>query len=300
MSFRKYTPKTRYAEGIHFDSVEALLNEDVSAEKVGYHNRRAVDTLLSEVPDWYGLPDSVPRSKIRSTIEQYAREGSPELAERIKDCFREMQNAIKITAVRRKKVKTMADFGTEVDMARIYAGDADRAWRSSRRVTVASNQAPRRIVLAVSVGGTAGVPSNELFWQGATACFLAQELMTAGYTVGIVAYSAAFGCNSGWRGAGYVVSVMVKEMHRKANMAAIAGCLGCPGFFRWLILRSRALFGFKLSFGFGATDAASTLPLEALGDGQAQILQMPVIRSLAQARQYLATAVQQLQVGVAA
>jgi len=299
MSFKKYTPKELYAQGIHFHTVEELLNEDYSLERLDPYSYRSVELLSKEPPDWFGLPESTRQEDIAPTIERYAREGSPEIAAHIENCFREMRNAVKITAVRRKKVKTMSDFGTEVHMDRIYAGDMDKAWRSSRRVMVQANTPPKRIVIAVPLGGLCNVPAEELFWQGATACFLAQELMTAGYSVGIVGYSASYGCNADWRGGHYIVSVTVKEMHRKANMAAIAGCLGCPGFFRWLLLRARALQGYRVARNFGWTAYARGLPPEAL-DRQAQILQMPVVRSLHQARHYLTTAVEELHVGAAA
>jgi len=99
----------------------------------------------------------------------------------------------KIAAPRVQSVRRRghwADQGDSVNLERMYAGDMEHAWRSTRRESSAN--APR-IRLLCNVGARAEVSKGHMFYRGAAVSALTEALVAAGYMVEVWAVSRAAG-----------------------------------------------------------------------------------------------------------
>lgn len=94
---------------------------------------------------------------------------------------------LQVRGIGRRRRKHFADFGDDVDMQRVYAGNLDRAWDSFKMVEDTTR--PKAITIAVGVMGNHRVEPEQFFWRGATALLIADALTTAGISVRIIGYS---------------------------------------------------------------------------------------------------------------
>lgn len=120
----------------------------------------------------------------------------------------------------------------------------------TRRQREISNHQPI-ISIVCSIGGHAGMSTDQLFWCGATACFLAEQLERAGYRTEIVGSSMALqDCGR------YVnVSVSVKRPDEQFRLSTLAAVLALPATFRsmFFMCRDKAAKTIKVGSGQGRT-----------------------------------------------
>lgn len=90
------------------------------------------------------------------------------------------------TPKNRRRKPARADSGDELDMGRVWQGDLERAWRTTRRE---QSVGPSRVLIVVQINASYNTPSEELACRGAAALALASVLRESGYTVSIVAVS---------------------------------------------------------------------------------------------------------------
>jgi hypothetical protein len=131
------------------------------------------------------------------------------------------------TSIKRRNV--WQDFGDEVDMQRVYAGNLDYAWRRTKRVCV---NGPTRICIFIDSLASGYVESREMLWRGVAAMRLADTLTAAGYLVEI---------RSGFKGGTLIgkydsvlQSVIVKPYDMPINLPVLAATTALPAFFRMM------------------------------------------------------------------
>lgn len=140
-----------------------------------------------------------------------------------------------------------SDQGDMIDMAKVYQGNLDRAWRSSPRQR---ERAPRVISLDVDVGQNCMVGADDLFWSGAAAVALTDALEDAGYRVELFATSTTHFEANGKRHVG-LARFRAKRAHERVNPALVAALVAMPATFRWYHLQSWTKHPHHIGWGFG-------------------------------------------------
>lgn len=121
-------------------------------------------------PDWFGS----------SSMDDLKREVSGDWPVGFDKIDRNIKalDIPRLTSVRRTQV--WADAGDEVSMDKVWSGNLDTAWRTTRRM---SRSVPPsfRVILNSSIAGC--MDADILFWRGAVAIKLIETLCEAGYNV---------------------------------------------------------------------------------------------------------------------
>ncbi|MDP6370775.1 MAG: hypothetical protein QF615_14290 [Planctomycetota bacterium] len=135
----------------------------------------------------------------------------------------------------RRKI-AWADQGDEIDIHRVYSGDLDTAWQTTRRN--GTGLAPIVSIVA-GWGGHCGRSHDELFWSGAAALVSAHILEGAGYSVEILAASVT---RHTFKSVGQcVVAVRLKNSDTPLELSSIAATACFAGTFRTLGLAAMCL-----------------------------------------------------------
>jgi len=129
-----------------------------------------------------------------------------------------------------KRRGVWSNSGDDLSQDRLFAGQTDTCWRTTRK---AQGIGPPRIRILVSVGANADLEGNKLFWRAAAAMPLADALVMSGYHVAIDAIQHSQSTYKGSKNT--VLCVRLKEYTQPLNPAYITGVLGYAGFFRRLI-----------------------------------------------------------------
>ena len=146
----------------------------------------ATDGLV--YPSWEGFNTQLNFGQVK----QFLDGGWPEGAALMAKSMAKIQAPYTQNIRRRAR---WADEGDEVDLDRAYAGQLERAFRTSRRTHTTGIT---RVRIVIDLGASCGecdyivctykpVRPEELFWRGAAAAALCESLETAGYSVEIVA-----------------------------------------------------------------------------------------------------------------
>lgn len=128
-----------------------------------------------------------------------------------------------IKSIQRRGV--WSEQGDEVDMQRVWAGDLDRAWRSTRRLP---SRGPTKVRIVIDALASGSVDAEEMAMRGASAILLCDALTSAGYAVEM---------RSAWQGrrdTQYFLSVTVKSFSCPVDIGSLAATIGLPAFFRAL------------------------------------------------------------------
>lgn len=147
-------------------------------------------------PAWEGMTEPLSFEQVKA----FMLGGWPEGAETIKTTMQAVEPPPAMD-IRRKLVWTGE--GDDLSTDRLYAGAFDSAWRTTKKRV---SYAPQKIRIVVDLGsfctacGTVGhnaryLNASSLFWRGAAAASLCDNLEAAGYQVEIVA-CAAIGCST--------------------------------------------------------------------------------------------------------
>jgi len=131
------------------------------------------------------------------------------------------------------KRPTWASEGDDVDVSRVYGGDLDRAWRSTRRGLTSGTS--RNVRILVPLAANCNVSAKNYSWRGGAACVLADALEDAGYRVEIVGFvqTSNLFANNRLKYHSIVLTVKFKSLDEPLEVERIAA-MAHPGFFRVL------------------------------------------------------------------
>lgn len=198
---------------------------------------------------WYGT------STFAEASDRIKR-GWPEGAKRLAEIA---TKEIELQSVRRRR--TRGDQGDEIDMQAVWRGDLSRAWTRTRRQMRSGGM--RNITLVCQLVASASATSKELFWRGAAALRLADELTSAGYNVGI--YAVCTTHNSGMnKRVDTAQFTEVKAPDMPLDLSALAALTAMPAYFRSTmfagICTAADLADDDCDYGYGAPsfDSAQT------------------------------------------
>jgi len=163
-------------------------------------------------------------------IRSITRDGWQEGVDMVRDLSAEVADLVPQPVAPRRRAKR-GDFGEEIDMARVYSGQIDTAWRYMGRDRLFG---PRVISMDVDVCYNAGVNAKDLFWAGATAVVLVDLLEAAGYRVEL--YSTAASKN--YTDNATLSRILAKRADDPLDLANIAGLVCHPATFRWYHLNA--------------------------------------------------------------
>ena len=158
-------------------------------------------------------------------LAEFWATGWPEGVDRLRAAMGEV-TVPAIASIRRRP--KWSDAGDELNRERLYAGDIERAWRTTSRVSVATPVTAR---ILVDVAARWDVGSDELFWRGAAAASLAEALAAGGYSVEILATSATKEISSD-NSASMFTATTVKSPEAPMNMNSLAAACCTASFFR--------------------------------------------------------------------
>ena len=182
--------------------------------QVRYHK----EWLRDEYDDWYGL-------ERRSNFEAVAglvKEGWPAGLRKMDEALGRLEVAVPPVSIRRKRQR--GEWGDELDIHRVYAGDFGKAFSSMRRPPGSKRKTFKIAVDSIAFGGRG---AEEMFWQGAAAIKLGQLLSEAGYIVELV---SAFRAEAS--GAQVYLEVVCKSSAAPLDLCSAAATMALPAFFR--------------------------------------------------------------------
>jgi hypothetical protein len=160
----------------------------------------------------------------------------------------------------------------------------------------------RSVSIIIDLGASAGTSSSELFWRGASALRLADQLVTAGYNVAIYGAATSIGAASS-KSLNSVQFVEIKAEDSPFDIDKLAALTAMPGFFRTSlfagIVYSADRIDDDVDYAFGSADlkgkhipaAVKMLP----SIPQSAIIQPYDVLTKERAEAWLAEAIQQIE-----
>lgn len=175
--------------------------------------------------EWCGLDANAGPSPTEATIA-LARNGWAAGVNLLSDIPADDEPPAPRTVRRRMR---WGDYGDDVDMQRIWAGQLETAWR---RPTKAQAHGPARFRIIVDSIAPSGENAASMRWRGVAALRLSDALTEAGYSVQVESGFIARGNEDANNK--YVLRVIVKPYEAPLDLAALAATTVLPAFFRAL------------------------------------------------------------------
>lgn len=175
--------------------------------------------------EWCGLDANAGPSPTEATIA-LARNGWAEGVNLLSDVPTDKDPPTPRTIRRRLR---WGDYGDDVDMQRIWAGQLETAWR---RPTKAQANGPARVRIIVDSIAYGSEDSASMRWRGVAALRLSDALTEAGYSVQVESGFTALGSDDANNK--YVLRTIVKPYEAPLDLAALAATTALPAFFRAL------------------------------------------------------------------
>lgn len=234
-----YHPKPKPTKG-----KPMLTRTRVNGREIICTNVREVVTTYADAPEpkqnAYLQEDTVYRKahggrswygdvKGQADIDAAVSSGWAKGASRVESLAEELRaSAPPAVDVRRRRRRS--DDGDTLDVDRAMRGEWDSAWESFRRAESTGTPA---IELAFNWAMSASVTDEQLFWNGAVACALADILEGSGYRVGLTAIQ---GLMHGREHAANIIRI--KDVGEVVNMSDLAAMTAHAGVYR--------TYGFKM------------------------------------------------------
>jgi hypothetical protein len=264
---------------LHFDSVAVMAeyaNRPIHNSENETFRQIVMGPRKDKGKEWYGVPTSAEALAILSAGVWPA--GADRLIAELGDISGKFAPP---QSIRRRLVR--ADQGDALDIHAANRGDIGRAWSVAKRKSIISAQT---VIIDVHTSMTWSVPADQLFWRGATALILADQLCDAGYSVEINAHFCSQNSDSSDRL--LYISVCAKESHEPMDLARLAASVCLASTFRILKLASCCQSPYTVAPNFG-----QSIPLPPLNSqtGARHIrIDKDVVISAATARKFLETA----------
>jgi len=259
-----------------FDSVEQFMAASVGVHPVNTLNNEFYrDKSESSGSSWYGLNETVTVTALQSIINAGWEEGVAKVSDKVNSF-----TLPDISSVRRRQVWN--DSGDELNMDKVYSGNIDSAWRTTRRT---GSKQPAKVKIFADFCRNADADAESMFLTGAVAYTLADKLYSAGHNVEVILVGKAKATSSSNRQTGFQVTA--KGYQSPMDLATLAGTVCLPGFFRGIgILGLVAHYTEKTGFGLGIAQQTTLEDLDT-SDADHAFLVPNTINSVAQANDYL-------------
>lgn len=220
---------------VHFDSLMEFMDyvntdgiSDLDMRQDAQYN---MTTRKNEDRgDWYGNTNETAKD-----VMNHALLGDSELYtslqskiniidKRIREVPLDYEN--QVLRVKRKKVR--ADFGDELDIHKVYQGQCDTAWTTTKRFEVDSKV--HLINIVVDISGHCGIKVKDSLWRAAVAVKLTDQLIKAGKSVKL---SVGAITQDTWRGkSGLLTStIAIKNYNENLSLERVAA-MSNVSFFR--------------------------------------------------------------------
>ena len=230
---------------IKYNSQEELVEE--APKEISDLNQWIYDLKQHEErkPSWYGR-NCFTGEQVREKLNQPWERGSRGIQERSDKIITPLK--AKIKSPKRKNV--WDEYGDEVSISKIFAGNLDTAWK--RTVKRERKQKIRKAEIYIQPTGLSSVGDQILFNKAATGLALAKFLDINKVQTRIYLLSLALNCTRGYHGSDIMVLVRLKNYTERFNLDALT--LACwSGNFRTNIFYARMSLDQKISRGLGNT-----------------------------------------------
>ena len=200
----------------HYDSASdmaAVLPSDINRDTYDRYER----SVSHKGADWFGV------ASVEEVI-RLVRAGWPEGAKRVTEIA--CKPAAQPQSLRRRRVR--ADFGNELDIHSVYAGQLATAWGAMRRQL---RQAVREVALVAPIGVKCSVSPEQLFWRGAALLRAADLLHEAGYAVAIIGAYVSHDIDEQLKW-DMIHTVQIKTVDQPLNPSVLAATVCLAGFVR--------------------------------------------------------------------
>lgn len=151
--------------------------------------------------------------------------------------------------------------GDDLDISRVYGGQLDLAWRSTKRELPAGGRT--HVTIKLNIGTRSNVPAADTFWRGAAACILADSIEEAGYRVRVVAISEVKEPINGGVPKGcenkISMSIILKDFNEPLNIETLAVTTAHPAILRIGGFCARMSLPSKISDSFGSSVYTDTV-----------------------------------------
>ena len=220
---------------VHFKSLTELVNAecDTSHKHQFYHYRDGADSRGSS---WLGFSN-----RTNADVVKHALLGDKEVYDNVTRKLAILRPFIKeqeheAVVKKRKRKRTRGPQGDEVDIHRIYQGQADKAWTSRKIIEV--DKKHHLITIMIDVGGNSMVDANESLWRAAAAILVTDTYIKAGKAVRIMIGSSTSGLDVGTP---YTqTSIVVKQYNEPLSMERLAA-MSHVGFHRTFNFAARCM-----------------------------------------------------------
>jgi hypothetical protein len=172
--------------------------------------------------NWLGAPDV-------KSVYRILDSGWPEGLRRVREALGKLA-VPPLPSVRRAKAR--ADFGDEVDMQRVWSGDLNRAWATTRRKFDPRRKAAQTVTILCRLGGNCHLRADRLFWQGACAVALIDALKRSNRSVKLVAFMHSRAVDAATQTTEHLLELPILEAGQQADLEKLAAVLCLAGFFR--------------------------------------------------------------------
>lgn len=193
--------------------------EDNALAMASWRNERDVN--------WMGLKGQIRGGE--SAFDCTARLVRDGYADGIKMMEAVSKNVTAPTPMSVRRVPRWAESGDDVDMQRIWNGELDTAWRTTRRD---ARRGPQRVRILIDSIACGGDEAESMCWRGVAALKLADLLTEAGYSVQVESVIQSKDSFSDTR---YKLRTIVKEYEQPLDMLTLAATTALPAFFRSLV-----------------------------------------------------------------
>lgn len=241
---------------VHFPSVTEFLDYSPSSATTSLRNCKNFDRYLNGTKNertakgtWLG-----PTVKDSIDVKNKALLGDRELyIGTLKEMIAKLKvatgrydatNKDKIKAKRRKPEYRGA--GDELDIHRVYQGQLDKAWRTTK--IVEHDKSTKYITLFVMINGNGTMSCEETLWRAAAACLLYEDLQKAGKTVQIVVGGPSTQVTNSHHS--MCVSIVAKRFNEKLSLERLAAMTHL-GFYRTFCFAAKHVQPYDVKTGLG-------------------------------------------------
>lgn len=184
-----------------------------------YINKKTKKRYLNSL-EWYGVPFK--------NINDLIKRGWVEGLSRAQKIMNEIELPV-ATSIRRKRSRE--DFGDELDIQAVYAGDLDRAWETTTKAVVSGTGT---VTVYVDLCYDHKKTADEMFYKGAVAIRLVDALEQAGYRVRVIGYMHVWKLYRRNTGGvhNFLTTVVLKDYSETLDLSIMITTTGLSGFFR--------------------------------------------------------------------
>lgn len=297
MDYRIIDPKKKLIS-IHFDSILNFMDAEPHPK-----NQKMYDSCMKKSPwfasgsSWYGPTCSNPKEVIQKSVigdHELYKKLVPKIS-KLKEKVGFYNKDYKQKVERTRRVRTKGPQGDEIDIHKVYQGQLDTAWTSTKRISFAKEV--KLVTIFIQNEDNANVSAVDSLWRAAVAVFLTEELIAAGKSVRIIVGGASrYATDSNHS---MTVSFVVKNFNASLSLERLSAMAHC-GFARCVGFGAQSLQPYKLrqSLGSSVDISEEIFPLQLKPEveaGYSKIIVLGRANNLYSAEQSLNSAYEQIE-----